>query len=180
VELLALIGAAAAWLGVTLQSAATERRGGALGLAVAGLGLALATAAGGKDPVSSAAIAAGGVLAALLQLRGGDSSSSGLLPPGSTPRLIAAIAVLAAVGLVGASSLGTPAGIPRLAGVVVAVVAGGQVLTTDRSWVALSGGSAIALGLGALGDGLVTVVAAVVAVVLAAIEPDRPVARTGE
>jgi hypothetical protein len=178
-ELLALVGAAAAWLGVTLQSTSAQRRGGAVGLAVTGLGLALAAAAGGRDALSAAAIATGGVLAAVLQLRG-EESSSRLLPPGLTPRLVSAIAVLGVVVLVGAGNLGAPAGVARLAGVIVALVAGGQVLSTDAGWAALRGGSAMALGLGALGEGWVAVAAAFTSVALAVIEPGRRMARTQE
>jgi hypothetical protein len=166
---LALAAAGLSWLGVTLLALSDERRGGALGLALAGLGLAAAEAATGSDPLAPAALGGGGLVAAALRLRGYRPARVALLS-GSTPRLMGSIVVLVVVGLVGGVALGAPGGIVRLAAVAVSAVAVGRVLTTSRRWVSLAAGSVLALSLGAMGGLPAVVAGAVVAGALGAID----------
>jgi trimeric autotransporter adhesin len=173
-EAAAVAGAVIAWLGVTLLIASDGRRGVATGLVVLTAGLALAAAAAGQPPLGVAALAAGGAVAAALRLRGGRPGW-GMLPPGSTPRLVGAIVVLIGAALVAGSGLASASGGARLAGLAVAAMAAGRVITVEHRWAALGGASALALGLGALGGTTAMVTAALVAAGLGAIDGDEAV-----
>ncbi|HZV52119.1 MAG TPA: hypothetical protein VFD49_20435 [Candidatus Dormibacteraeota bacterium] len=167
-EALAVGGAVLAWLGVSLLSLADARRGLALGLGATAVGLALAAVASGRPSSGAVALAAGGVVGSLLRLRDGEPGW-GLMRPGSTPRLVAAVLVfLAAVVLVG-SSLGVPVGVARLGAIAVALLALLRLMTVERRSSALGSGAALALGLGALGDETGLVAAAVAVVGLGAL-----------
>jgi hypothetical protein len=177
-EAAASVGAALAWIGVTVLAVSEARRGSALGLCLVSAGLALSAEAAGHPPLDVAVLAAGGLAAAGLRLRGGPPGW-GLLPAGSTPRVVGAIVVLVGAGLVGGSTLASPGAGARLAALVVAVLATGRVLTADGTWAALGAGSALALGLGALGGPSALVAGALVAAGVVAIDRPRP-ARAGE
>jgi hypothetical protein len=168
-ETVAVAGAALAWLGITLLTVADGRRGLALGIAVASAGLAVASAAAGAPGAGVVALLAGGLVAALLRLRGGPPGW-GVLPPGSTPRLVAALVVLIGAALAAGSQLGSPAGAARLAALVVSVLAAGRILAGERPWAVLGAGSALAVGLGALGGLPALVAGAVVAAGLGTID----------
>jgi len=66
------------------------------------------------------------------------------------------------------------AGVAHLGGLVVAALAAGRILTVGGRWVALGAGSALALGLGALGSGPALILAAVVAAALGLIDLAGP------
>jgi hypothetical protein len=168
-EAIAVAGAALAWLGVTLVSVAEGRRGVALGLAVAAGGLAGAAAAAGQPPLGATALLAGGLVAAALRLRGGGPGWN-LLPPGSTPRLMASLVALVGAALVAGSETASPSGAVRIAGLVAAALAVARILTTGRRWAALGAGSALALGLGSLGGLTGLVAGAAVAAALGAVD----------
>jgi len=168
-EAVAIVGAAAAWVGVTLLAVADARRGLALGLLVVTAGLVLASAAAAQPPLAVAALGAGGAAAAALRLRSGRPGW-GLLPPGSTPRLVGSIAVVIGAALVAGSQLGSPPGAARLAALAVAGLAAGRVLTVEHRWAALGSASALALGLGALGGAVPLLTAGVVAAGLGTID----------
>ena len=170
----ALAGAAVAWLGITLLLVSDGRRGLALGLVVATGGLVLATAAAGQPLTGVGALAVGGVIAAALRLRDGRPGW-GVLPPGSTPRLTAAIVVLIAAAIVAGSGIGSPAGAVRLGALVVATLAAGRILTVDERWASLGAASALAIGLGAFGVETAMVAGAAVAAGLGAIGGADPV-----
>jgi hypothetical protein len=164
-------GAVLAWLGVALLTASEGRRGLATGLAVAAAGLAMAAGAAGQPPAAVTALAAGGLVAAVLRLRPRRGQPGwNVLPPGSTPRVVAAIAVPIAAALVAGSGLGSPAGTARLAALVVALMAGVRVLTAGQGWSALAAGSALALGLGALGGPTALVAGAAASAALGAMD----------
>jgi hypothetical protein len=173
-EAAAVLGAAAAWLGATLLLVGDGRRGLALGLVVLTAGLVIASAAAGQQPLGVAVLGAGGAAAAVLRLRDGRAGW-GLLPPGSTPRLVGAIVVVIGAALVAGSQLGSPGGAARLAALAVAALAVGRILTVGQRWAALGSASALALGLGALGGVTALVTAGVVAAGLGSIEGDRSV-----
>jgi len=170
-EAAGVAGVAVAWVGGTLLVVADGRRGLALGLLVLTAGVVLASAASGQPAVGVVALAAGGAFAAALRLRDGRPGW-GLLPPGSTPRLVGAIAVVIGAALVAGSGLGSPQGAARLAALVVAAMGAGRILTVEDRWAALGGGSALALGLGALGGPAALVAAGLVAAGLGAIDGD--------
>ncbi|HEY7200179.1 MAG TPA: hypothetical protein VIC57_08210 [Candidatus Dormibacteraeota bacterium] len=172
-EAIAVVGAALAWLGVTLLAVAEGRRGLALGLVMAAAGLATAAAAAGQSAAGVTALVAGGLLAAALRLRSGGPGWN-ILPPGSTPRLMAALIAVLGAGLVASSEIASPGGAARVAALVVAALAIARILTTDRRWAALGAGSALALGLGTLGGTIALVTGAAVAVGLGAIDGAEP------
>jgi hypothetical protein len=167
-ESVAIGGATLAWLGASLLSLSDGRRGQALGLGLVALALAAAVGAAGAPAPAAAAVALGGLCSAALRLRGGEAGW-GIMPPGSTPRLIASLVVLIAVGLVFGASINVPAGAVRLAALVVALLSVGRLLTTDRRWAALGAAAALALALGALGGTATLLTGAAVAVALGAI-----------
>ena len=82
--------AIAAWLGGSIVLLSDGRRGLAVGLAVVAAALAALALFGGHD-VEAAALVGGGAVAAALRLRNGPAGW-GVMPAGSTPRLILAIA----------------------------------------------------------------------------------------
>jgi len=165
---LALAGVVLAWLGVSLLTLSEGRRGLALGLALAGLGLAAGAVAAGRDPLAAAILAAGGAGAAAGRLRGGGGW--GLLPPGSTPRLIAAIVLPVVAALVAGPVVETPAGAALLGALVVALGATGHLLTVARRGRALAAAAALALALGALGGEVALVTGGLVATALSLVD----------
>jgi hypothetical protein len=177
-EALALLGAFTAWIGVTLVTVADGRRGVALGLLVTTAGLVLTGEVAGQTPLAVAVLGAGGCAAAALRLRSGVPGWR-VLPPGSTPRLMAGIVVLAVAAVAAVSARADPEWLARLAAVVVTVLAGGRVLSVDQRGLALGGASAAALGLGALGDAPALVAAGVVAAGLGAIGAGEPAGEEG-
>jgi len=177
-EAAAAAGAGLAWLGATLLAISEGRRGLALGLSLAAVGLAIATGAAGQAPLGALALVAGGLAGAVMRMRGGPPGW-GVLAPGSTPRLVGAVLVLLAVAFAGGSTLGSPAGAARIAALVVAVLAAGRILTTGRSWSALGAGSALTLGLGALGGPGGLLAGAAVAAGLGAIDGADPAGPEG-
>ena len=165
----AVAGASLAWLGAAVVVLSDERRGLGLGIAVAVVGLAVANAAAGKDLLGDGALVVGGACSAGLQFgRGGVSW--GLMPPGSTPRLIGSLVALILTVLVVGTGLQDPAGVARLGALIVALMAGGRLLTVRRRWAALGAGSALALGLGALGSGQTLWLAGIVAATLSLVD----------
>lgn len=161
-EALAVSGALLAWLGAALLALSDGRRGLALGLALAGAGLAIALTAAGEDRVAAAALAVSGVCAAALHL-GRGPREWGMLLQGSTPRLIGSVVALIVTALVAGPAIEEPAGAARLGALVAVILAGARLLTAGRGWAALGAGSALALGLGALGDPPALFLAALVA-----------------
>ena len=135
-----------AWAGASLVVLGDGRRGLALGVAVAGLGLgALAWMHAG--PVAAAAIAAGGVIAAAGRLLSGQPGWH-VMPAGSTPRLVLCVAV----GLVGlwfgfAVTTG-PGGGTRFAALTVLVLAPARILWSEDRAALLTATGVLALAMG--------------------------------
>lgn len=140
---------AAAWLGGTTLTLSEAGGGLAFGLALAASGLALSLAISG-DLVGAGFILASGLAAAGLRLRGGGGDG-GLLPPGSTPRLVLSLAVLIAAGFFGANVIIGAGGSTRVAGLAVALLASARLMGTSRRPPALAAAGALALALGVLG-----------------------------
>jgi hypothetical protein len=171
-EALATVGAVLAWLGVSLVSLADARRGLAIGLLGTAVGLALAVMASGRSPLGGAALAMGGVVGAMLRLRDGEPGW-GLMPPGSTPRLVAAVLVFLAAVVLVESSLGVPVGVARLGAIAVALLSLLRLMTVGHRSSALGAGAALVLGLGALGNETALVVAAMAVVGLGVLSADE-------
>ena len=127
------------------------RRGLALGLALITIGLAVLTWPAGMV-VGSVAITVGGLIAAGQCWRSGPAGW-GIMPAGSTPRLILCIASGLLTFWLAASVTSGPGGSLRFAGLVVPGLMGARVLMSRHVHVALAGIAALALAL-AVASGL--------------------------
>ena len=141
------VAAFVAWAGASLIVLSDGRRGLGLGIALTALAIAVivwATA----GPRDAALIAIGGAAAAGRRLMTGKDAW-GIMPPGSTPRLILCIGA----GLLGLwIGLGVTSGHSaalRFAVLVVVGLAGARVLSTDDSDAQLSAVAAVALAVAA-------------------------------
>jgi hypothetical protein len=134
-----------AWLGAAIVVLADGRRGLALGLGLLTISLAVLTWPAGMA-VGSVAIGVGGLIAAVQCWRSGPAEW-GIMPAGSTPRLILCIAS----GLLGfwlAASVTTgPDASRRFAVLVVTGLMGARVLISRDVPVVLAGIAALALAL---------------------------------
>ena len=138
-----------AWLGAAIIVLSDGRRGLALGLGLIALAFATLAWAGGDIP-AAAALFAGGAVASVQRLRSGIDGW-GLMPPGSTSRLILVI-VAGFLALWIAASVTTGAGAPlRFATLAVLGLMGARVLEGRDPAVVLTavGGMALALAMAA-------------------------------
>jgi hypothetical protein len=135
-----------AWLGAALIVLADGRRGLALGVALATVGLAVI--AGLNAGLAAAAVlAVGGALAALGRLRAGTGGWA-VMPPGSTPRLIlcvatALIALWIALGITSGESAAL-----RFAVLSAIGLAGARVLSSVDPDVQLTAVAVLAVAIG--------------------------------
>jgi hypothetical protein len=137
-----------AWLGAALIVLADGRRGLALGLAFVTVSLAILTWPSGMA-AGSVAIGVGGLVAAVRCWRSGPAEW-GIMPAGSTPRLILCIAAgLLAFWLAASVTIGPDASL-RLAVLVVPGLMGARILSTHDVHVVLVGIAALALALAAV------------------------------
>jgi len=144
------LGLAVAWLGAALLVLSDARRGLAVGLLLAALGLAVVRVAEG-DPVDGGLLLAGGLLASIVGLRRNPRRGWGVLPAGSTPRIVLSVvvgggALWLAVGFL--DSPGEPQA--RAAALVVMALGAGRLLAVRDPRAALAAASLIALGAGAV------------------------------
>ena len=130
---------------------ADGRRGLALGLALITISLAVLTWPAGMV-VGSVAIAVGGLIAAVQCWRSGPAGW-GIMPAGSTPRLILCIASGLLTFWLAASVTSGPGGSLRFAALVVPGLMGARVLMSRDVHVALAAIAAMALAL-AVASGL--------------------------
>jgi hypothetical protein len=135
-----------AWLGAALIVLADGRRGLAAGIAVTTVGIA-ALVLEASGPLDATIVAAGGAVAIIPGLRSGEDW--GLMPAGSTPRLLLCIAGgLLALWL--AASITTGSGVAlRFAVLAVGGLSGTRILSTDSSPVLLTAVGALAFALAA-------------------------------
>ncbi len=131
-----------AWLGAALIALGDGRRGLGVGVAVSTIGIAVLVLQG-SGPVDAAILAVGGAVATIPGLRSGEGW--GLMPAGSTPRLILCIGGgLLALWI--AASITTGGGVAlRFAVITVAGLSGARILSSDGSPVLLTGVGALAL-----------------------------------
>jgi len=144
-----MIEAAAAlltWLGAALIVLGDGRRALALGLGIVAAGFGVLAWASGQ-PVGAAAIAAGGLIGSVRCWRAG--SRWGLMPPGSTPRLVLCVASALLAWWVAASVTTGPGGALRFALVVVLWLMGARVLASRETSVVLTSIACFALALAA-------------------------------
>jgi hypothetical protein len=135
-----------AWLGAALIVLGDGRRALALGLGLVTAGFAVLAWAGGQ-PLGAVAVAVGGLIGATWCWRSG--ATWGLMPPGSTPRLVLCVAS-ALVGLWVAASVTTGPGAPlRFAVLVVLGLMGARVLASRETTVVLASIASFALALAA-------------------------------
>lgn len=140
------------WLGATLVVVADGRRGLAAGLALSALGLSvLAFLTAGVLP--AVALASGGAIAAARRY-GAGPQGWGLLPPGSTPRLVLCIAAALVAFWVSAGITSGPFASLRFAAMIGAGLAAARVLSSADGSALLS-----ALALLALSAASVTAIA---------------------
>jgi hypothetical protein len=144
-----VIEAAAAflvWLGAALVVLADGRRGLALGLTLLGAGFGVLEWAAGQ-PVGGVAVTAGAVIGAARCWRSG--ATWGLMPAGSTPRLVLCVAS-ALVALWVAAAVTTGAGAQLRFAVLVALgLMGARALAGRDNAVVLSAVACFALALAA-------------------------------
>lgn len=140
-----------AWLGAAMIVLSDGRRGLALGLALIAVAFAVLVWVGG-DMLAAAALFAGGAVAAAQRLRSGGDGW-GVMPPGSTPRLILVI-VAGVLALWIAASVTTGTGAPlRFTTLAVLGLLGARVLGGRDPAVVLTAAAGVALAL-AMATGL--------------------------
>jgi hypothetical protein len=136
-----------AWLGASVVVLADGRRGLALGLALLTAGFAVLALAGGL-PLGAAVVAAGGGIAAWQCWRS-PAAKWGIMPAGSTPRLVLCIGSgLLGLWLAAVVTLG-PGSALRFAILVVLGLMGARVLSSRELHVVPAGIAGLALALGA-------------------------------
>jgi hypothetical protein len=132
-----------AWLGGALIVVADGRRGLALGVALAGLGMGVAVWPYAPG-LPAGALVIGGAIAALQRLRAGPPGWA-IMPPGSTPRLVLCVAG-GALGLwIGAGVTSGPGASLRIAVMVVIGLTGARVISTRQPDIALTALAGLAL-----------------------------------
>jgi hypothetical protein len=168
---IAWLGLGLAWLGAAVLVLSDARRGLAVGLLVAAAGLALVRVAEG-DVADAVLLLAGGLMAAGIGLRRNRLRGWGLLPAGSTPRIVLSIVAGGAALWLALGLLDIP-GEPqaRAAALIVMALGAGRLLGERDPRAALAGAALIALGTGALAalattDATATAVGAIAAVAL--------------
>lgn len=158
-----------AWLGASTLVLADGRRGQAVGLALVAVGLAILVLPAGLA-FGALAISAGGLVGAV-RCWGFGPSSWGIMPAGSTPRLVMCIASgLLALWLALSVTTGAGASL-RFAVLVVLGLMGGRILMSTEALAMMAAVAAFALALGAasgLAAGSPGLVPAIVAGLVAA------------
>jgi hypothetical protein len=141
------VAAFVAWLGASLIVLADSRRGLALGVALATAGLSVVVGQG-SGPVPALLLAAGGALSA-----GGRSVAGpagwGLMPPGSTPRIILSVGAALLALWIGLGIASGPGAALRFSVLTVVGMAAARVLSTESAEVQLAAAAVVALAVAA-------------------------------
>jgi hypothetical protein len=138
------LAAFVAWLGAAIIVLADGRRGLALGLAMITVGFTALTWAGG-EALGAAALFAGGAVASVQGLRPGGGEGWGLMPPGSTPRLVLCVAVGLVALWLGASVTFGPGAPVRFAGLAVLGLMGARALASSDTAIVSAAVAGLAL-----------------------------------
>ena len=142
----AVMAALCAWLGASLIVLGDGSRGVAVGIGLATLGLA-AIAFGSNGAVAALAILAAGAVVAFQQVSSGDGTW-GIMPAGSTPRLVLCVAFgLLAWWFAASVSLG-PGVAHRFVVVVVLGLTAARILTSQQPLVVIAAAAVLALAVG--------------------------------
>ncbi|GAC1505019.1 MAG: hypothetical protein NVS1B3_02640 [Candidatus Dormibacteraceae bacterium] len=136
-----------AWLGASVLVLADGRRGLGVGLGLLTAGFAILALAIGL-PVGAVAVAAGGGIAAWQCWRA-PQASWGIMPPGSTPRLVLCVASGLVALWVAVAVTNGPGAQLRFAILVVLGLLGARVLSSRDVAVVVAGIAGLALALGA-------------------------------
>lgn len=138
----------AGWLGGAMLVLSDARRGIAVGLLLAAVGLSLARWGEG-DLVEAAILLAGGLLGAVASLRRNHRRGWGLLAAGSTPRIVLCVVLGGAALWLGAGMLERPGKWQARAVVAIVMALGaGRLLSANDPRAALAAASLVALGAG--------------------------------
>ena len=135
------------WLGAALVVLADGKRGLALGTALAAAGLALLTWLD-AGPVAALLIGTGGLVAAARRLMTG-ASGWGVMPPGSTPRIILSVAGGLIALWIALGVMGGPGAALRFSVLTAVGLAVARVLSSGVAEVQLSAAALVALGIAA-------------------------------
>ena len=136
-----------AWLGASLLVLSDGRRGLGVGLALLSAAFAILALTGGL-PVGAVAVAAGGGLAAWQCWRSG-TAGWGIMPAGSTPRLVLCVGSGVLALWVAAVVTNGPGAPMRFAVLAVLGLTGARVLASSEISVVLAGIAGFALALAA-------------------------------
>jgi len=148
--ILAGAGVGLAWLGASTLVLSDARRGLAVGLLLASLGVAMTRALQG-GPLEGGFLAAGGVLAVVVGLRRNPHRGWGLLQVPSTPRVVLCLVMGGAALWLGLGLLQGPGGGQARAAALIAVALGaGRLLGEREARAGLAAASMVALGAGAI------------------------------
>src|ERR1700682_1152001 len=140
------LAALLAWLGASLIVLSDGRRGLALGIAVLTAGFAVLALSSGLL-IGAVAVAAGGGIAAWQCWRS-PSARWGIMPAGSTPRLVLCVGS-GVLGLwIAAAVTAGPGGALRFAVLVVLGLIGARALSSRELHVVLAGIAGLALAVG--------------------------------
>jgi hypothetical protein len=148
------VAAFVAWLGASTVVLGDGRRAMALGLLLATAGMT-AIAWQNAGPVAAIAIAAGGAVAAARRV-GSGPDGWGIMPPGSTPRLVMCIASGLVVLWIAAAVTTGPGASLRFTVMLMAGLSGARVLGSEDESVLLTATGLLALAVAlaaAVGDG---------------------------
>jgi hypothetical protein len=139
------VAAFVAWMGASLIVLADGRRGLALGLSLAAVGISVI----GFDTTGPAAgaLVVGGALAAFGRLRSGPDGWR-IMPPGSTPRLVLCIAAGLLALWIGGAVMTGPGAPLRFTVLLVAGLGGARVLGGEEMSVMLTATGLLALSVG--------------------------------
>ncbi|MDQ6748529.1 MAG: hypothetical protein M3010_10570 [Candidatus Dormibacteraeota bacterium] len=146
--ILGLLGISLSWLGAGLFVLSDGRRGIAAGIFIAAVGLGL-TQEADQRPLAGLIVTAGGVLGALAALGGEDRPGWGVLPAGSTSRIVLSVVLGAAALWLGSGLLTVPGGWQvRAAASIVMALAGARALVGTQISVAMGAASLVVLAAG--------------------------------
>jgi hypothetical protein len=138
------------WLGASILILSDARRGLAVGLLTASVGLALAMAVEGR-PLEGGLLLAGGVLAVVVGLRRNPQRGWGLLQGPSTPRIVLCVVLGGAALWLAVGMLQSPGQAQARAAAVIAMAVGaGRLLAEREPRSGLAAAALVALGAGAL------------------------------
>ena len=132
-----------AWFGAALLVLSDGSRGLALGMALITIGFAVLAQAGGEALAASAVLVGGGITVGRRFRSGPDVW--GFMPPGSTARLVLAVAVGLLALWISTSVMTGPGASIRFAALSVLGLMGARVLTASEPAVVLTALSALAL-----------------------------------